>query len=42
MIMDKTSVWTLTADTYINGFEGDMGDVNANGYHLYIGGEEVL
>lgn len=42
VIMDKTSVWTLTADTYINGFEGDMGDVNANGYHLYVGGEEVL
>ncbi len=40
--MDGTSVWTLTADTYITGFEGSTGNIDANGYHLYVGGEEIL
>lgn len=40
--MDKDSVWTLTADSYITGFDGDTANINTNGYHLYVNGEEVL
>jgi hypothetical protein len=36
--MDSTSTWTLTADTYISGFDGDAGNVVGNGYTLYVNG----
>ena len=39
--LDEDSTWTLTADTYITGFNGDIANVNANGYTLYVGGEAV-
>ena len=38
VIIDSTSTWTLTADTYITSFEGDASSVNTNGYTLYVGG----
>jgi len=34
--LDETSVWTLTADTYITGFSGSMENVVTNGYTLYV------
>ena len=37
--LDATSTWTLTADTYITSFDGDIANVNANGYTLYVNGE---
>lgn len=40
--MDRTSLWTLTADTCITSFDGSTGNINANGYHLYVDGKEVL
>ena len=39
--VDDTSVWTLTADTYISSFSGSLDQVVTNGYTLYIGGEAV-
>ena len=36
--IDKDSTWTLTADTYITSFDGDISSVNTNGYTLYING----
>jgi hypothetical protein len=39
--LDKTSTWTLTADTYITGFAGDAANVNGNGYTLYVNGEAL-
>ncbi len=36
------STWTLTGDSFITAFEGDLASVTANGYHLYINGEAVL
>ena len=39
--LDATSTWTLTADTYITGFDGDIANVNANGHTLYVNGEAV-
>ncbi len=37
--LDATSTWTLTADTYITSFDGDIANVNANGYTLYVNRE---
>ena len=36
--MDEGSSWTLTADTYISGFDGNAGNVTGNGYTLYVNG----
>ena len=42
MIMDEGSTWTLTGDSYLGAFDGNLESVEANGYHLYIGGSEAL
>ena len=39
--VDAASIWTLTADTWITEFNGDLSNVNTNGYTLYINGEAV-
>lgn len=39
--LDGDSVWTLTADSYITEFSGDLSNVNANGFTLYVNGEAV-
>ncbi|MBR2696992.1 MAG: hypothetical protein IKE76_00210 [Clostridia bacterium] len=39
--LDDTSTWTLTADTYITEFNGDVNNINTNGYTLYVNGEAV-
>jgi hypothetical protein len=36
--LDETSTWTLTADTYVTGFEGSASNVTGNGYTLYVNG----
>ena len=41
VILDDTSTWTLTADTYISSFEGDTANVIGNGYTLYVNGTAV-
>lgn len=38
VILDSTSTWTLTADTYVSSFTGSAGNITGNGYTLYIGG----
>lgn len=40
--LDKTSKWTLTADSYVSEFNGDTSNVKANGHHLYVDGKKVL
>ena len=40
--LDQTSTWTLTADTYISSFEGDVTNVVGNGFHLYVNGEAII
>ncbi|MBR3017786.1 MAG: hypothetical protein IKH57_12065 [Clostridia bacterium] len=40
--LDAASTWTLTADTYISSFEGDLNNVISNGYTLYVNGEAVI
>ena len=39
--LDETSTWTLTGDTYITEFNGDLSQVDMNGYMLYVNGEAV-
>ena len=36
VILDETSTWTLTADTYISSFDGSLENVIYNGYTLYV------
>ena len=38
VVLDSTSTWTLTADTYITAFEGSMENVVTGGYTLYVNG----
>ena len=40
--LDDTSAWTLTADSYVTSFTGDLSNVTANGYHLYVNGELAI
>ncbi len=41
LTMDSDSTWTLTGDSYLTAFEGDLSQVNLNGYTLYVNGEAV-
>ena len=38
VILDDTSTWTLTADTYVTSFSGNAENVIGNGYTLYVNG----
>ena len=40
--LDDDSTWTLTGDSYITSFDGDTSNITANGYHLYVNGEQAL
>ncbi len=42
VVLDSTSTWTLTADTWITSFEGDVSNVIGNGYTLYVNGAAVI
>ena len=39
--IDSSSTWTLTGNTYITSLEGDVSQINTNGYKLYVGGKLV-
>jgi hypothetical protein len=36
--IDSTSTWTLTADSYVTEFNGNMDNVKTNGHTLYVNG----
>ena len=40
--MDEGSSWTLTGDSYVTSFSGDLQSIDANGYHLFVDGTEVF
>ena len=40
--LSEDSTWTLTGDSYVSSFTGSTDNVIANGYHLYVDGEQVL
>ena len=37
--IDNTSTWTLTGDTYISALDGNLSQINTNGYKLYVNGK---
>ena len=39
--LDADSTWTLTGDSYVTAFNGDLSHVNLNGYTLYVNGTAV-
>ena len=39
--LDAGSTWTLTGDSYVTAFNGDLNNVNLNGYTLYVDGVAV-
>ena len=39
--LDSTSKWTLTADSYITSFDGDVSQIVSNGYKLYVSGKAI-
>ena len=41
VVLDASSTWTLTGDSYLDSFTGDLAHVNLNGYTLYVNGEAV-
>ena len=42
LVMDENSSWTLIGDSHITSFSGDLQNIDANGYHLYVDGTIVL
>ena len=34
--IDNTSTWTLTGNTYISALDGNLSQINTNGYKLYV------
>ena len=42
VVMDGQSSWTLQGDSVISSFEGDLSQVNLNGYTLTIGEQTVV
>ena len=40
--IDDSSTWTLTGDSYITAFNGNMDNVNLNGYTLYVNGAAMV
>ena len=40
--LSEDSTWTLTGDSYVTSFTGSTDNITANGYHLYVNGEQVL
>jgi hypothetical protein len=39
--LDSSSTWTLTGDSYVTEFNGDMANVVTNGYTLYVAGNAM-
>ncbi len=39
--LDSSSTWTLTNNTYITALDGNLSQINTNGYKLYVGGKLV-
>ena len=39
--IDSGSTWTLTGDSYITFFDGDISSIITNGYHLYVNGTAI-
>lgn len=40
--MDGGSTWSLTGDSYVTEFSGNVSRITSNGYHLYVNGEQIV
>ena len=40
--LDESSTWALTGDSYITSLEGNLDQIESNGYHLYVDGKVML
>ena len=40
--LDESSTWAFTGDSYITSLEGNLDQIESNGYHLYVDGEAML
>ena len=40
--LDTSSTWTLTGDSYVTEFNGDVANVISNGYTLYVNGVALM
>lgn len=40
--MDGGSTWSLTGDSYVTEFSGDVSRITSNGYHFYVNGEQIV
>lgn len=40
--MDGGSTWSLTGDSYVTEFSGDVSRIASNGHHLYVNGEQIV
>lgn len=41
LTLDKSSKLTLTADSYVTSFDGDVSNIVSNGYKLYVSGKSI-
>lgn len=42
VFLDENSTWNLTSDSYVSSFEGDISNINAGEFHLYVNREMVV
>lgn len=42
VFLDENSTWNLTSDCYVSSFDGDISNINAGEFHLYVNGEMVV
>lgn len=42
VFLNENSTWNLTSDSYISSFEGDISNINAGEFHLYVNGEMIV
>ena len=42
LTLDENSSITLTGDSYVTGFNGDISQINAGNFHFYVNGEKLL
>lgn len=40
--LDGKSQWILTGDSYISAFNGDVSNIIAEGFHVYVNGETLV
>lgn len=41
LTMDASSTWTLTGDSYLSAFEGDVSRIVTNGFAVYVAGQAI-